>query len=306
SNLGRCPRLLHLAPSALSSPKLTKHSLQSARIDLQSLQHSFSFFTNRRIDRFFSNVPQDLSSDKRFRHLGNVRALAHVALKRRRHNGHNADAFVRQVCPQRLAERQQRSLARTVSSDDWQIDFRKRGGDVHDHSFAAFNHRRRQRPRHPQRAEVIHIHFVIRRRQIHRDRIPIPRDARVVDKDIDWAQAARGFDISVISYVELNRCNQSASRFSISASAALRVPANTSLAPASANANAKVRPRPRLAPVIRTRLPSMFKSTSLIPAHADGTDCFGRITRASAYSPAPTKLQAIANSTLVNECSLRR
>ena len=48
--LGRCPRLLHLAPSALSGFNLSEHPFHRQRIFQQSIENSLRFFPNRRID----------------------------------------------------------------------------------------------------------------------------------------------------------------------------------------------------------------------------------------------------------------
>ena len=121
-------------------------------------------------------------------HLGHVCAFAHVCVDGCRHHGHHMNAFFRKVGAHCLTERQQRSLTRAICADNRQIDFGECGGHVHDHSLAAFEHRRRQRACHAQGAEVIHVHFFSRRVKTHRSGIAVTGHTCVVHEHVDRAE----------------------------------------------------------------------------------------------------------------------
>src|SRR5262249_32750226 len=77
-------------------------------------------------------------------------------------------------------------------------------GDIHDHTLAAFDHLRRERARHAQRAEVIHFHLTDGIVEIHCDRISVTRDTGVVDKDVDCSKVLSRIHIIVAFDVQFD------------------------------------------------------------------------------------------------------
>ena len=149
-------------------------------------------------------MAQDLIGNEVGRHLGHLGILAHVSVDRGRHDSHDMHALVSQISAQCLAQRKQRCFTGAVGAHQRQINFRKSCRHVHNHSFAVFDHRRRQRPGHAQCAKVIYRHLSHCNFKVHRNGIAVTCNAGVIHQDIDTTECGQRVNILVQGHIKFD------------------------------------------------------------------------------------------------------